>query len=62
MKCNMGTTDRIFRTVVGLAIAGAGIYLDSWWGLVAILPLWTAVSGHCMAYRLFGWSTVGTKK
>jgi hypothetical protein len=61
MKCNMGTTDRILRTIVGLAIAGVGIYLGSWWGLAAIVPLWTAVTGHCPAYLPFGWSTAGTK-
>jgi hypothetical protein len=61
MKCNMGTTDRILRTIIGLVIAGSGIFLGSWWGLAAILPLWTAVSGYCPAYKPFGWSTVEKK-
>jgi protein-S-isoprenylcysteine O-methyltransferase Ste14 len=47
--------------IVCLVIAGAGILLGNWWGLVAILPLWTAVTGHCPAYKLFGWSTVEKK-
>jgi hypothetical protein len=62
MTCNMGKTDRILRTIVGLAIAGAGIFFGSWWGLAAIVPLWTAAVGHCPAYGPLAWSTVGKKK
>ncbi len=58
MKCNMGTTDRILRMIVGLAIAGAGILFGSWWGLAAIVPLGTAAMGYCPAYGPFAWSTV----
>jgi hypothetical protein len=54
---NMGKTDRLLRTMAGLAIAGAGIYFGSWWGLAAIVPLGTAAMGYCPAYGPFAWST-----
>jgi hypothetical protein len=57
MKCNMGTTDRIIRTVVGAAIIIAGIYFQSWWGVIGLIPLGTAAIGWCPAYLPFGIST-----
>ena len=62
MKRNMGTTDRILRTIAGLGIAGAGIFFGSWWGLAAILPLGTAAVGSCPAYWPLGLSTAGKKE
>lgn len=57
MKTNLGKSDKIIRLVLGLAIAGTGIYFGSWWGLVAIVPFGTALLGACPAYLLFGIST-----
>lgn len=57
MKCNVGPADRILRIVVGLAILGAGYYYQSWWGLVGLVPLLTAVFRICPAYLPFGMST-----
>ena len=59
MKCNVGKTDRILRTAVGLAALAAGIYFKSWWGAVGLLPLATAVFRFCPAYVPFGLSTCG---
>jgi len=60
MKKNIGTTDRIFRIVLGLAIAILGIYYQSWWGLIAIMPLGTALVGSCGLYSLIGINTCKT--
>jgi len=57
MKHNIGTTDRIIRLIAGLAIGALGIYFKSWWGLLAILPLFTAAFRWCPAYLPFGIST-----
>ncbi len=57
MKRNVGTVDRIVRIVAGLAIAAAGIYFRNWLGLIAIIPLATAVVGVCPLYLPFGIST-----
>lgn len=57
MKNNVGGIDRILRIVIGLGLLGAGYYYQSWWGLVGIIPLATAVFRICPAYLPFGIST-----
>ncbi len=61
MKSNMGTTDRLLRAVVGIAILGAGYYFKSWLGLIGIVPLVTALVSWCPAYVPFGISTCRTR-
>lgn len=57
MKKNMGTADRIIRIILGIIIGITGIYFQSWWGLVAVIPIATALIGWCPAYAPFGLST-----
>ncbi len=57
MKANIGTVDRVIRVIAGLVIIGLGIYGRSWWGLIGLLPLLTAVVRFCPAYVPFGLST-----
>lgn len=57
MKCNVGNTDRIIRIILGLAIGAAGVYFKSWWGLVGIIPLATALVRFCPLYPIFRLST-----
>lgn len=57
MKCNVGNGDKIFRIILGLVILAIGFYLKSWWGLVGIIPLITALMGWCPAYLPCGVST-----
>ncbi len=61
MKTNVGTPDRIFRAVLGLVIIGLGFAFQSWWGLIGIVPLFTAALGTCPAYMPFGISTCKTE-
>ena len=58
MKCNVGTIDRLMRIIVGLIIAILGIWFDSWWGLVGIVPLATGIFKVCPLYMPFKISTV----
>ena len=60
MKRNMGSADRIVRIIVGLGFIGAGIYYQSWLGVIGIVPLATAIVGWCPAYLPFGISTCRT--
>ncbi len=62
MDKNVGKTDRVIRIIIALIIAAAGIYYQSWWGLVAIIPFATALVGSCGLYTLLGISTCPTKK
>ncbi|HMB69278.1 MAG TPA: DUF2892 domain-containing protein [bacterium] len=61
MTCNMGKTDRVIRTIIGVAIVAWGITAQSWWGLIGIVPLATAAIGYCGAYTPFKFSTLKGK-
>jgi hypothetical protein len=61
MKKNVGTIDKIVRIALAALIAGAGIYYQSWFGLVAIVPLATALIGNCPLYSIVGISTCPIK-
>ncbi len=57
MKKNIGKTDSIIRIILGLIITGLGIYFKTWWGLIAIIPLLTGITGYCPLYSLLGINT-----
>lgn len=61
MTPNVGFTDRIIRALLGAALLGTGYYFKSWWGLVGLVPLLTAVVRFCPAYLPFGLNTCATK-
>jgi hypothetical protein len=61
MKTNIGSIDRVIRIIVGIGILGVGYSLKSWWALVGLLPLLTALVRVCPAYLPFGISTCGVK-
>ncbi|MFC1877901.1 DUF2892 domain-containing protein [Thermodesulfobacteriota bacterium] len=47
--------------IAGLVVIFIGIYFKSWWGVIGVLPIVTAVIGWCPAYLPFGISTRKTK-
>lgn len=57
MKCNVGKTEKIIRIIAGLAIIGAGVYFQSWWGAIGAIPLITGALGWCPLYVPLGIST-----
>ncbi|VAW30047.1 hypothetical protein MNBD_BACTEROID07-1597 [hydrothermal vent metagenome] len=57
MKQNVGSTDKIIRIILGIVIAAVGYYYKSWWGLIALLPLLTALISFCPLYPIFKIST-----
>ncbi len=61
MKRNIGKTDRIIRIIIGVLIAIAGVIFKSWWGLLAIIPLFTGIVGWCALYVPFSISTAKKK-
>jgi len=50
MKCNVGSVDRLLRIILGLIIAILGVYFNSWWGLIGIVPLATGLFSFCPMY------------
>jgi len=52
MKCNVGSTDRILRLVAGIGIAIAGVILESYWGLIGVVLIATAVFRFCPLYPI----------
>lgn len=54
MKSNVGKTDRMIRVVLGVCIIAAGVYYNSWWGVIGVLPILTAAIGWCPGYVPFG--------
>ena len=57
MKRNIGTIDRLIRLLIGLTIIAVGYVNGSWWGLLGMVPIITAVTGFCGYYFPFGFST-----
>jgi len=57
MKCNVGSTDRILRIVAGLGIAIGGVIFESYWGLIGVVMLATAVFRFCPLYTVLGINT-----
>jgi hypothetical protein len=58
MKCNVGTTDRLLRIVAGLVLAILGVWFDSWWGLIGLVPIATGLFQFCPLYLPLNISTV----
>jgi hypothetical protein len=62
MKCNVGKTDKMFRIILGVIVILAGVYFQSWWGAVGVVPIVTGLIRWCPAYLPFGFSTCGDEK
>lgn len=61
-KTNVGMADRVIRLILAAAIIAAGVYFQSWLGLIALVPLVTAFVRWCPAYAPFGLSTCSHEK
>ena len=57
MNPNVGSADKAIRFILGLGIIGAGIYYNSWLGLIGLIPIITASISWCPLYAPFGLST-----
>lgn len=60
MTRNVGSLDRIIRTIVGLGILSlVFVGPQSLWGLLGLIPLGTVALGWCPPYGLLGINTCG---
>ena len=57
MKSNIGKMDKIIRLTIGVIIIVSGIYYESWWGAIGVIPLLTALMNWCPMYKICGTSS-----
>jgi hypothetical protein len=65
MERNVGGIDRTLRIIVGLGLLSLIVFIQGdakWWGLIGLVPLFTALTRWCPAYSLFGIKTCATSK
>ena len=49
---NVGKVDRYTRITFGIAAIGAGLFFQSWWGSLGLVPLVTEFIRWCPAYSI----------
>lgn len=57
MESNVGQKDKAIRYILAVLIGFAGIYFQSWWGLLAFVPLLTGLFSFCPVYKFLGLNT-----
>lgn len=58
MTRNIGSLDMRLRLGLGLLLIGLGLFGPiGWWGAIGLVPLATALLGHCPIYGLLGLRT-----
>jgi hypothetical protein len=65
MTYNVGSTDRILRVVLGVALLAFALFSGAayaWLGYIGIIPLLTAALGTCPVYSMLGMSTCPVKR
>lgn len=54
MKVNVGSTERTIRIVAGVIIIALGVYYQSLWGVIGLVPLMTGLFRFCPLYTILG--------
>ncbi len=57
MKTNVGSTDRTLRIIAGVVIIALGLYYQSLWGIIGLIPLLTGLFRSCVLYSILGINT-----
>jgi hypothetical protein len=57
MKHNVGGFDAFLRAVIGVLIWSSGFVFHSWYSMLGLLLLVSAVINYCPLYRLIGISS-----
>ncbi len=62
---NMAVWDRILRAIIGIVLIALFFFITDtpwrWAFWIGLIPLITALVGHCPVYRWLGWSTAEKK-
>jgi hypothetical protein len=62
MNCNVGSTDRMIRIIIGAIIFITLFAMQTWWFLLGVIPIFTGLIELCPLYSLVGISTCKEKK
>lgn len=66
MTKNVGSVDRVLRFLVGLGLLAVGLWSTGSLRIVALIAggvlIFTAASGFCLIYRLFGINSCKTAR
>jgi len=58
MKRNVGNAERVVRVVIGvILLALVVVGPQTWWGLIGLVPIVTALWGWCPLWSALGVST-----
>lgn len=60
MKQNVGGIDKFIRIILGVVLLALVFVIEGnarWFGLIGVVPLFTAFVGWCPAYSLIGVNT-----
>lgn len=58
---NVGKADQVIRIIAGLILLSlVFIGPKTLWGLIGLVPIFTALFGFCPAYKLLGMNTCPT--
>lgn len=58
LKKNIGYTESVIRVVIGSLIVVAGLYVDSYLGLIGLIPVISGAVSFCPLYRFLNLSTM----
>lgn len=64
MKQNVGGVDKFIRIILGIVLLALIFVIEGnarWFGLIGVVPLFTAFVGWCPAYSLIGVNTCPAK-
>lgn len=62
MQINVGRFDKIGRLALGIGAIVVGWYFGSWFGIIGLVLIFTALFNFCPIYRLLGINTCSIKK
>lgn len=51
LKKNMSYVESVIRVLIGGSIIAIGLYFDSLWGLLGIIPVLSGAASFCPVYK-----------
>jgi len=58
LKKNVGYMDSIIRVIFGALILSMGLFYDSYWGFIGLIPVISGAISFCPIYRMMRVSTM----